>query len=50
MEFYSVVLRKKITIPQNKIRTETRGGRKFYVGTYQANGKTYDAWMVAGKN
>lgn len=49
VEFYSVVLRKKIDIPQNKIKTVVRKGRKFAVGTYTAKGKTYTAWRVLGK-
>jgi ribosomal protein L13E len=49
MEFYSVVLRKKINIPASKIKTVTRKGRKFAVGTYKAKGKTYEAWRVLGK-
>jgi len=49
MEFYSLVLRKKLNIPESKIRTVTRSGRKFAVGKYTANGKTYEAWRVLGK-
>lgn len=49
MEFYSVVLRKKIEIPASKIKTVTKSGRKFAVGTYTAKGKTYTAWRVLGK-
>jgi hypothetical protein len=49
MEFYSVVLRKKINIPQDKIKEVTKSGRRFAVGTYEAKGKTYQAWRVLGK-
>ena len=48
MEFYSVVLRKKIDIPTSKIVEVVKKGRKFAVGTYTANGKTYKAWRVLG--
>lgn len=47
--FYSVVLHKKIEIPSSKIKEVVRKGRKFAVGTYTANGKTYEAWRVLGK-
>jgi hypothetical protein len=46
MEFYSVVLRKKIDIPASKIREVKKGGRRFAVGQYNANGKVYEAWRV----
>lgn len=49
MEFYSLILKKKIDIPQSKIRTENKNGRKFAVGSYTANGKTYEAWRTLGK-
>jgi hypothetical protein len=49
MEFYSVVTKKKIQIPESKIRTVTKSGRKFAVGKYTANGKEYEAWRVLGK-
>lgn len=49
MEFYSVVLRKKIDIPASKVKEVLRKGRKFAVGTYTAKGKTYTAWRVLGK-
>jgi len=48
MEFYSVVLRKKIKIPESKIRTVVKKGRKFAVGKYIAKGKTYEAWRILG--
>lgn len=49
MEFYSVVTRKKIQIPESKIKYVTKSGRKFAVGTYTANGKTYQAWRIMAK-
>jgi hypothetical protein len=49
MMMYSVVLRKKINIPDSKIKVVTRKGRQFYVGEYEAKGKTYQAWQVKGK-
>ena len=48
MEFYSLVLRKKIKIPENKIRTVVKKGRRFAVGKYDAKGKTYEAWRILG--
>jgi len=48
MEFYSLVLKKKIKIPESKIRTVTKNGRKFAVGKYTAKGKTYEAWRILG--
>ena len=54
MKFYSVVLRKNIEIPNNKIREEVRKGRRFAVGKYiakcKATGKNkeYEAWRVLG--
>jgi len=49
MEFYSVVLRKKINIPASKIREVVRKNRKFAVGKYKAKGKEYEAWRILGK-
>lgn len=49
MEFYSLVLKKKIMIPEKDIKITMRSGRKFAVGTYKANGKTYQAWRAMGK-
>ena len=48
MEFYSVVLRKKINIPKNQVKEVIKKGRKFAVGTYTAKGKEYQAWRVIG--
>lgn len=48
MEFYSLVLRKKIKIPDSKIRTVIKKGRKFAVGKYTAKGKEYEAWKILG--
>ena len=47
-EFYSVVLKKKIKIPESKIKVKIKNGRRFAVGKYSANGKTYEAWKVLG--
>jgi hypothetical protein len=49
MEFYSLVLRKKIQIPESKIREVVKKGRRFAVGKYEAKGKMYEAWRVLGK-
>jgi hypothetical protein len=49
VEFYSVVLRKKIQIPPAKTRNVKRSGRNFLVGKYTAKGKEYEAWKIVGK-
>ena len=55
MEFYSVVLRKKIQIPESKVREVTKKGRRFAVGKYVAKckatgkDKEYEAWRILGK-
>jgi ribosomal protein L13E len=47
-EFYALVLKKKIKIPESKIKFKVKSGRRFAVGTYSANGKTYEAWKILG--
>jgi len=49
MKFYSVKLRKKIEIADNKIRTVTKKGRRFAVGKYKVDGKEFEAWRILGK-
>ena len=49
MQFYSLVLKKKIEIPEAKIKTVIRKGRRFAVGAYEAKGKKYEAWRLLGK-
>ena len=49
VEFYSVVLRKKIKIPSANVKQIVKKGRLFAVGTYVANGKTYQAWRILAK-
>ena len=55
MEFYSVVLRKKLQIADKDIKTVVKKNRRFAVGKYTAKsprtGKltTYEAWRVLGK-
>jgi ribosomal protein L13E len=49
MEFYSLVLKKKIQIPDSKVKTVVKKGRKFAVGSYEAKGKKYEAWRILGK-
>lgn len=49
MEFYSLIMRKKINIPESKIKTVVKKGRKFAVGSYVVKGKEYQAWRVLGK-
>jgi len=48
MEFYSLILKKKIKIPDSKIREVVKKGRRFAVGKYKANGKDYEAWRILG--
>lgn len=48
-EFYSVVTKKKIQIPEKDIRKVTKSGRNFLVGKYTAKGKEYEAWRIVGK-
>jgi len=54
MKFYSVVLRKNINIPDNKVREVNKKGRRFAVGKYiakcRATGKNkeYEAWRILG--
>jgi len=52
-EFYSVVLRKRIMIPENKIKNVVKKGRRFAVGLYTAKTKEgkmkeYQAWKILG--
>jgi hypothetical protein len=47
-EFYSLVLKKRITIPTNKIKHEIRNKRLFAVGAYKVGKKEYKAWKVLG--
>lgn len=49
MEFYSLVLKKKIEIPASKVKEVTKSGKRMAVGTYTANGKTYEAWKILPK-
>jgi len=48
VEFYSVKLKKKIKIPQTKVKEVVRGNRKFLVGKYDVKGKEYEAWRIVG--
>jgi len=45
-EFYSVKLKRKITIPDNKIKKVKRSNRNFLVGTYTVKGKEFEAWKI----
>lgn len=47
-EFYSVLLKKKIQIPNTKVKEVVRNGRKFAVGIYKVGKKEYTAWRVLG--
>ena len=49
MEFYSLVLKKKIQIPDSKVKVTVRKGRRFAVGSYKVGKKEYQAWRVLGK-
>jgi hypothetical protein len=49
MEFYSVVMRKKISIPDVNVREVVKGGRRFAVGKYKIGAKEYEAWRILGK-
>jgi hypothetical protein len=49
MEMYSVVLKRKINIPDKDIKVKVRGGRRFAVGTYKVGNRTLEAWRVLGK-
>ena len=49
MEFYSVILRKKIQIPDSKIKIVVKKGRRFAVGKYEVKGKIREAWRILGK-
>jgi len=46
MKFYSVVLRKNIEIPKNKIKKVMKKGRRFLVGEYMGKGKKQYAWRI----
>ena len=48
MEFYSVVLKKKIKIPDAKVKEVVRKGRRFAVGKYKVGKKEYEAWRILG--
>jgi len=48
MEFYSLILKKKINIPDSKIRVVTKKGRRFAVGKYSVAGKEKEAWRILG--
>ena len=47
-EFYSVLLKKKIQIPDTNVKEVVRNGRKFAVGVYKVGQKQYEAWKVLG--
>lgn len=49
MKFYSVVLRKKIDIPEAKVRYVNKKGRKFAVGKYKIGTKEHEAWKIVGR-
>ena len=48
-EFYSLKLKKVLTIPPSKVREVVKNGRLFKVGKYDWKGKEYEAWKVVGK-
>lgn len=48
MKFYSVVLKKKLDIPDSKIRNVVKANRRWAVGKYKVGKKEYEAWRVLG--
>jgi len=46
MMFYSVKLKKKVNIPEKNVTYKMRKGRRFAVGKYKVDGKTYEAWKT----
>jgi hypothetical protein len=46
MKFYSVILKKSIEIPKNKIKKVMKKGRRFLVGEYMVNKKKQYAWRI----
>ena len=46
MKFYSVVMKKSIEIPDDKVKYVVKKGHRFAVGKYEAKGKMYEAWRV----
>ena len=44
-----MALKKSIEIPANKITYKIIKGKKFAVGKYLKNGKTYEAYRIIGK-
>jgi hypothetical protein len=49
MEFYSVILKKKIDIPNSKVVYKVVKGKNFAVGTYLVGGHEKQAWRIVGK-
>lgn len=47
-EFYSLKLKKKITIPPAKQKIVIKNNRRFAVGTYKVDGVEQKAWKVLG--
>ena len=48
MRFYSVVLKRKIDIPDVNVKKVTRNKRLWAVGKYKVGKKEYEAWRVLG--
>ena len=48
MQFYSVILRRKINIPDSKVKYIKKKGRLFAVGSYKVKGITKKAWRIIG--
>lgn len=49
MKFYSVKLRKMVNIPEKNVTYKTKNNRRFAVGKYKVDGKTYEAWKIMSK-
>lgn len=48
MKFYSTKLRKSLNIPEKNVTYTTKNNRKFAIGKYKVDGKTYKAYKIVG--
>ena len=48
-EFYSVQLKKRVTIPKANIKEVVRSGRRFAVGKTTIGGKKIECWKILPK-
>jgi len=51
MEFYSIIDKKKFSVPDSQVKYVNKGNRRFAVASYVAkkNGKKYDAYRIVAK-